>query len=111
MALVIVAAGFAAYDKVVAYSVLLGGLISILPNAYFARLAFRRTGARLASEVVRLFYRGEAGKFLLTTALFAATFVSVKPINVVALFVTFGLVTLMNWIVAVSLSGYSTRIR
>ena len=41
-------------DRVIAYSSLLGGIISIGPNIYFARLAFRFTGASAANDVSAL---------------------------------------------------------
>ena len=40
-----------AVDKVMAYSALCGGFIAIVPQAYFAALAFRRRGARSASAI------------------------------------------------------------
>lgn len=82
------------------YSILLGGLISMGPNAYFSRWAFRYTGAKAANDVARAFYRGEAGKFLLTTLLFAGAFVLVKPLAVELLFLGFVLMTALNWILA-----------
>merc|ERR1712000_82232 len=42
-------------NGVAAYSLLIGGLISVLPNAYFARQAFRYAGAAYAREVTRAF--------------------------------------------------------
>ena len=82
-----------------AYSVLLGGLICLLPNCYFAYRAFKFQGARAAREIVRSFYVGEAGKLMLTAILFAIVFSSVKPINPLALFLGFGAVQLIHWLV------------
>ncbi|HET8791898.1 MAG TPA: ATP synthase subunit I, partial [Modicisalibacter sp.] len=45
--------------KSAALSALLGGLVCWLPNAYFAWRAFRYQGARLASNIVKSFYRAE----------------------------------------------------
>ena len=70
-----------AIDKVVAYSVLSGGLIAIVPQAYFAVLAFRWCGARSARAVARSGYAGEAGKFLLSAVGFALVFAAVRPID------------------------------
>jgi len=55
-------------------SVLVGGLLFLLPNSWFAWRAFRARGAAAARDVVQGFYRAEAGKFLLTAAGFAAAF-------------------------------------
>ena len=76
-----------AYDKVYAYSVASGGLIAIIPQAYFATLAFRWRGARSARAIARSSYAGEVGKFLLSVAGFAVVFAAVRPIEGLAVFV------------------------
>ena len=75
-----------ALDKVRAYSVLSGGMIAILPQAYFAALAFRWRGARSARAIARSGYAGEVGKFFLSFAGFAAVFAVVRPIDGLAVF-------------------------
>ena len=75
-----------ASDKVRAYSVFSGGMIAILPQAYFAALAFRWRGARSARAIARSSYVGQVGKFLLSVAGFAAVFVALRPINAPAVF-------------------------
>jgi ATP synthase protein I len=61
---------------------ILGGLVSIVPNAYFARTLFRYHGAQAAKKIVNSFYKGEALKLFLSIALFALVF---KFFNVVPL--------------------------
>lgn len=75
-----------ASDKVRAYSVFSGGLIAILPQAYFAALAFRWRGAKSARAIARSSYVGQVGKFLLSVAGFAAVFVALRPIDAPAVF-------------------------
>tara|TARA_R110002111_G_scaffold222619_1_gene284646 strand:- start:241 stop:696 length:456 start_codon:yes stop_codon:yes gene_type:complete len=75
-----------AFDAVAAYSVVSGGLIAIVPQAYFAALAFRWQGARSASAIARASYAGEVGKFLLSIAGFALVFAVVRPLNSPAVF-------------------------
>ena len=75
-----------AYDQVVAWSLAAGGLIAIVPQAYFARLAFRWRGAKSARAVARSSYAGEIGKFLLSIAGFAVVFATVRPISGLAVF-------------------------
>lgn len=75
-----------AFDKVSAYSMLSGGLIAILPQAYFAARAFRWRGARSAQAIARSSYAGEVGKFLLSVAGFALVFAAVRPIDGLAVF-------------------------
>ena len=76
-ALFALAVGIASFfEPAVGRSVAAGGLIFLLPHAWFAERALRRQGARAAREVAQGFYRAEAGKFLLTAAGFAAAFAS-----------------------------------
>ena len=55
-------------------SALLGGLVSALPNACFARMMFQHQGAHAAKQIVNSFYKGEALKMVLTIILFTAVF-------------------------------------
>ncbi len=75
----------------VGLSLLLGGLISLLPNMYFARQVFRFSGAAAAHRVTQSFYRGELGKFILTGTGFALVFSFVENLSPPALFAGFGL--------------------
>jgi ATP synthase protein I len=96
--LLAVAAGLAWLDTTAAYSALLGGLISIGPNSYFARQAFRFRGALAGPLVARAFYLGETGKFVLTAIAFAVVFAVVKPLNALALWAAFLGMTLSHWL-------------
>ncbi len=89
-----------------AWTAFFGGLISIVPNAYFARWAFRFSGAQSAAHVTQSFYRGEAGKFVLTACLFAAVFFAVKPLVVPVLFAAYALMIIVNWLLALRYSRY-----
>lgn len=62
----------------VALSVGLGCGIAITGSVYFALQAFRHAGATQALQIVQGFYKGEAGKFVITVLLFAAVFAWVK---------------------------------
>ncbi|AHL77583.1 ATP synthase subunit I [Stutzerimonas stutzeri] len=83
--------------NVAGYSGLLGGLIALLPNIYFAHKAFRFSGARAAQAIVRSFYAGEAGKLIFTSVLFALVFTGVKPLNPLSLFGVFILTQGVGW--------------
>ena len=85
-AVLIAVVGYAVQGWVVAYSLLTGGLICAIPNAYFSVKAFRYRGARAAKKIVRAFYVGEGIKILLTCAGFALAFVFVEPLSTPALF-------------------------
>jgi len=83
-------------DDVMAKSALIGGLVYLIPQGWFAYRAFRFQGARAAPLVVKNFYRGEAGKFLLTTIAFVASFSLVRPMNVLVFFSAFAALNLIN---------------
>jgi ATP synthase protein I len=76
-------------DATTGKSVLAGGLIFLLPHAWFAWKAYRTSGAGAAAEVVQGFYRAESGKFLLTAAGFAIAFAYVGPLQAAALLGTY----------------------
>jgi ATP synthase protein I len=84
-------------SKVVAFSLLLGMLIFIIPNAYFTHYAFRFQGSKWAPWVRQSFMFGEMGKLSLTSVGFALTFVFVDPLHVGALFVGFTLMIIIQW--------------
>ncbi|MEZ5489956.1 MAG: ATP synthase subunit I [Gammaproteobacteria bacterium] len=86
VATALMALTFLVFSNVVAaYSILIGGLVSALPNAYFAVQAFRYRGARNADKVVKSFRKGYFGKLGITIILFALTFTLVTTINEIAL--------------------------
>ncbi|WP_269621096.1 ATP synthase subunit I [Zhongshania sp. BJYM1] len=97
-------------DKVTAYSAVIGGMISVVPNAYFARQVFRYAGAAFAREVTRSFYRGESGKFVTTVAMFAATFALVQPLQVFVLFIAYLIVMLLNAVILARYAGLGKKI-
>ena len=80
-----------------AYSALIGGLIYWLPNAWFARRAFKIQGAGAMRDVFAQIMSGEIAKLLLTAVLFAAAFIAVEPIHVAALFFTYCLMLFSHW--------------
>lgn len=94
--LMLVSVGIFPFDWVEAYSAFAGGMIAIAPNAYFARQAFRYSGALYAREVSRSFYRGEVGKYLTTVLLFAGVFAALSPLNVLVLFLAYLAALMLN---------------
>lgn len=79
-----------------ASSALLGGMICVIPNAYFARKLFKYQGARAARQIVNSFYKGEAVKIILSVLLFAAVFMWVK-ITPWAFFVSYIIILMTHW--------------
>ena len=92
-----VSAALLGWNMQIAYSVMLGGLIQIFPQAWFARQAFRFAGARRVQSIVSAMYWGETGKVVLSAVLFTATFLLVSPLNVGALFSSFVVMILVQW--------------
>lgn len=95
---------FALMDGVTAYSVFLGGMVSTLPNAYFALKAFRYRGARQMGLIVKSFYAGESGKLIITAVMFALIFSGIRPLNELAVIIGF-IITLITGLIAAAMLG------
>tara|TARA_B110000879_G_C10798036_1_gene365445 strand:+ start:107 stop:475 length:369 start_codon:yes stop_codon:yes gene_type:complete len=90
-------------SRVMACSVMIGGLIQIVPQAWFAWRAFRYTGARQVGLVVRAMYQGEVGKVVLTAAMFVVTFLLWKQLNFLAVFSTFIVMMPLQWFITIKI--------
>ena len=98
----LVVCGVAAwFDNVLASSILVGGLIQIGPQAWFARQAFKYAGARQVDKIVRAMYWGESGKVFLTAALFITTFILWKQLNFLVVFSTFIVMIPVQWFITI----------
>ena len=75
---------------VIADSLLYGGLIAALPQAWFAWRVFQFRGARSAAQIAQASYAGEIAKFVLTVSGFAAVFALVRPLEGWAVFAGYG---------------------
>lgn len=80
------------------YSFVLGALCSIVPSVYMAWRVFGYKGTRPAKDVMRAFYRGEAGKLVLTTVLLSLVFLIIKPLAAGVFFAGFGIAILSHWL-------------
>jgi len=85
-----------AFGANAASSALLGGIVCVVPNAYFASKLFKYQGARSAKKIVNGFYKGEAIKIVLSVLLFTAVFVWVK-ITPFAFFASYIMVLMTHW--------------
>lgn len=80
-----------------AYSVILGGLAFILPNAIFVWFSLRIPAANSnGKSTLAWFFVGEAIKIVTTIVVFAASIILVAPLNIGLMFVSYGFVLLMN---------------
>ncbi len=103
--LIATALGTALVDQVAGKSLLLGGLVFLVPQAWFAWRVFRFRGAGAASDVAQGFYRAEAGKFLLGCAGFAAVFVGVGPLHAPVFFGAYIVLYVVNGVLLSRLRG------
>ncbi len=85
------------FGSVAALSTGLGAGIAVAGSLYFALQAFRHAGATQAPQIVRSFFKGEAGKFVITVLLFAAVFAWVRPLQSGWLLTGFILEQLVAW--------------
>lgn len=80
-----------------AYSVILGGVAFIFPNAIFAWFSLRSpTAGSSGNKTLAWFFVGEAIKIVSTIIVFAAAIIMVAGINIGLMFVSYGLVLLIN---------------
>lgn len=75
-----------------------GGMICLIPNAYFVWRSQWGIGGRRPRQMVMRFYQAEAGKFGLTVALFGLVFITVPPSNLAFFFSTYAAVLFTHWL-------------
>lgn len=84
------------FDVNIATSVLLGGIVCIIPHAYFANKVFQYQGAQSAKRIVSSLYKGEACKIVLSVFLFAAVFILCK-VKAPAFFTSYIITLITHW--------------
>ena len=95
-AVVIMALLWATQGRLAGYSALVGGLIFLVPNTWFAYQVYKIEGARNMSRMVGNLFRAESIKIALTAVFFAAVFNLMEPIHVPALLFTFAVMVVMG---------------
>ena len=103
-ALLALCAALGLRDPALAWSALLGGLIAVLPQVWFACRLFPGGGAGAAQattrsqahSLARRGYAAETGRFVLTAAGFAVVFATVRPLSAGAVFAAFGVMTVIH---------------
>ncbi len=99
-----------AFGKVAALSAFLGGAIALGASALFAFWVFAPYRAQQPGVLVTRFYVAEVGKLLLVGCAFAVIFIWLRPLNAVALFVSFFLVQVVSPVLAHWLAGEAQRL-
>jgi ATP synthase protein I len=80
-----------------AYSVILGGLAFIVPNVLFVSFSLRKSAAGSSGKsTLAWFFVGEAIKIVTTITIFVVCILSITPLNIGLMFVSYGFVLLMN---------------
>ena len=74
------------FEDVLTYSLISGGLVAIVPQAFFALRTFRYRGAQSAHAMARAGYSAQVGKFFLSCAGFAMVFALLRPVDGAAVF-------------------------
>ncbi len=92
-----------------AYSLLLGGLISALPNAWFTRRFFRHRGASKTRQIMRDFYTGKFVSLVMTGAGFILAFLYVEPLNTLVFFAGFILTHIVGLLLLARLQATGTN--
>ncbi|MDS1309029.1 ATP synthase subunit I [Marinobacter xiaoshiensis] len=91
------------HSPLASYSAFIGGLIFIVPNAWFVHRVYRYQGARNAHLMVGNLFRAESTKIALTAVFFAAVFTLMEPVHVPALLFTFAVMVLaggaLRWLI------------
>jgi ATP synthase protein I len=92
------------YGVEAAYSALLGGMISLVPDYYFARRVFRRYADRSPLEAAAMMLRAEVVKITLAVLMFVAIFAFIGALNMPALILGYVLVKAAGVIISVRIS-------
>ncbi|MCB1828281.1 MAG: ATP synthase subunit I [Coxiellaceae bacterium] len=85
------------YSRQIAFSFLLGGMVCVLPNLYFARRFCLRTGAQNPRALLNDLYRAEIGKLILTAFTFWLIF-SCIPVTIAPVFIGFITAQVAFWV-------------
>jgi ATP synthase protein I len=88
-------------------SVMVGGLVQLIPAWVLIQFGFRHSGARAAKKIVQGFFFGEFLKIFLTILLFVMVFKFI-PVSIGFLFIGFGASLLMFWIAPVLVKRKTT---
>jgi len=68
------------YDDVTTISLICGGLVAIVPQAFFALRTFRYSGVQSPHTMARAGYSAVIGKFFLSCVGFAMVFALLRPV-------------------------------
>lgn len=93
------------FSPVVGLSVVVGGLIFVVPNAYFLMLALRFAGSSSAFDAAQAFYKGQMGKLTLSAVGFALAFKFFEQLQPALAFAGFAIMMIGHLVSAAYLSN------
>ena len=77
------------FGRAAALSALVGGINSLVPTAYFAHKVLRRSRGARGGQALGMWLRAEVAKIAIICGMFAAAFVWLQGLDMVALFAGF----------------------
>ena len=77
------------FGRDAALSALVGGINSLVPTAYFAHRVLRRSRGARGGQALGMWLRAEVAKIAIICGMFAAAFVLLRGLDMVALFAGF----------------------
>ena len=83
------AAAAVPFGRDAALSALVGGINSLVPTAYFAHRVLRRSRGARGGQALGMWLRAEVAKIAIICGMFAAAFVLLRGLDMVALFAGF----------------------
>ena len=98
-----------AIKRELALSALLGGIICVLPNYYFARQMFTKRRTADPQTLMWSIYVAEFIKLSLAIALFAVVFINYKELHPLTLLITYFIAQSCTWVIPLFTSKHTQR--
>lgn len=102
---VVLSAGLLFKDTITAYSALLGAMLYLIPNLYFASRILKSNPGQSANRALAEMYISEIWKMGMSILAFAAVFILVHPLSPFSLFGTFILMQITGWFAQMKLNN------
>ncbi len=90
-------------------SVLSGGMVHVIPSAYFTLATLSTVGSREPYRFLSAFMRGHTGKMILAAAGFAVAFRMLEALHTPSFFITYCVLMLIHAIAAAKLCRSSVE--
>lgn len=109
--LLLIAALLATVDRLLAASILLGGLAFAVPHCWYTWYVLGDRGFEASpQQIFRRFQRGEMQKLIMTAVLCALVFATVRPLNDAGFFLAFLAMMMLSWVNAARLAHVTDQV-